>query len=107
MNTTDFTLAFWAKEDSSQHDQFVMGLAAWFGFQFEINNDFGASNAGECKLAAQYSNVSDTSHSQDLWFNGAATNSTKDNGGWKGWTYCNDLTGSGGLNALGSFRSYL
>lgn len=100
MNTTDFTLAFWAKEDSSQHDQFVMGLAAWYGFQFEINNDFGASNAGECKLAAQYSNVNDTSNSQDLWFNGAATNSTKDNGGWKGWTYCKDLTTSGGLDAL-------
>ena len=72
-----------------------MGLAAWYGFQFEIAGDYSS-----CKLAAQYNYGDGTSGSEDLWFNGAATNSTKDNGGWQGWTFCKDLTNSGGVKAL-------
>lgn len=101
MNTTNFTLSFWVYEDSTgRTDQFVMGIAGWYGMQFEINNT-GNSGLGECKLAAQYSLSTGSSTSQDLWFNGAATNSTKDNGGWKGYTFCKDLTTSGtGVNGL-------
>jgi hypothetical protein len=101
MNTNDFTLSFWVKEDSTgRTDQFVMGLAGWYGFQFEINNN-GNNKLGECKLAAQYSLSDGTTASQDLWFNGAATNTTKDNGGWKGWTYCKDLTSNNGTGVNG------
>jgi Concanavalin A-like lectin/glucanases superfamily/Bacterial Ig-like domain len=100
-NTSDFSLTFWIKEDSAgRKDQFTMGLAAWYGFQFEINNN-GNSGLGECKLAAQYSLSDGTSTSQDLWFNGADTNSTLYNGGWKGWTYCKDLTSHGGTGVNG------
>jgi hypothetical protein len=104
MNTggvRDFSLSFWIYEDSTgRKDQFTMGLAAWYGFQFEVNNN-GNGGLGECKLAAQYSLSDGTSTSQDLWFNGADTNTTLYNGGWKGWTYCRDLQSSGGTGVNG------
>jgi hypothetical protein len=97
MNTHDFSLGFWIKTNSADktNGHFVMGLAGWNGFQFEI---FGAYDG--CKLAGQYDLGDGTSASEDLWFNGGSTGTTKDNGGWQGWTYCKDLTGSGGLAAL-------
>ncbi len=99
-NTDDFTLSFWVMADSSRHDQFVMGLAGWYGFQFEINSN-GNGGLGECKLAAQYSLSDGTSASQDLWFNGGSSGTTKDNGGWQGWTYCKDLTSNNGTGVNG------
>lgn len=92
-NTHDFTLAFWVYADSTKHGQFVMGLAGWYGFQFEIAGDYGS-----CKLAAQYDFGDGTSGSEDLWF--AGDGQTKDNGGWQGWTFCKDLSSSGGVQAL-------
>jgi hypothetical protein len=83
-NTNDFTLAFWVMADSSKHGQFVMGLAGWFGFQFEIAGDYGS-----CKLAAQYRFADNTSGSEDLWF------PADGNLGWQGWTFCRDLRPTG------------
>lgn len=100
-NTSDFSLSFWVKEDTTgKRDQFVMGLAGWYGFQFEINSNVYGTQKGQCKLAAQYSLSNGTSASQDLWFDGSG--STKDNGGWQGWTFCKDLnSGTGtGVNGL-------
>jgi hypothetical protein len=101
VNTSDFSLSFWMKTDTTaKRSQFVMGLAGWYGFQFEINtNKYGTQN-GQVKLAAQYSVSDGTSASQDLWFDGSG--STKDNGGWQGWTFCKDLnSGTGtGVNGL-------
>lgn len=96
MNTHDFTLSFWIKTNSTgkTSGHFVMGLGGWNGFQFEI---FGAYDG--CKLAAQY-DLGATTGSEDLWFNGGSTGTTKDNGGWQGWTYCKDLTGAGGVEFL-------
>jgi len=96
-STNDFSIAFWIKADSTKHGQFVMGLAGWYGFQFEINHT-GNGGLGECKLAAQYRFADNTSGSEDLWFNGSG--SYNGNGGWQGWTFCKDLTGSGGVNAI-------
>ena len=93
----DFSLAFWIKADSTKHGQFVMGLAGWYGFQFEINHT-GNGGLGECKLAAQYRYANNTSGSEDIWFNGSG--SYNGNGGWQGWTFCKDLTASGGVNAI-------
>ncbi len=94
MRADDFTITFWVYADStSRKGQFVMGLAGWYGFQFEI---FGAYDG--CKLAAQYITGTATSASQDLFFNGDGK--TKDNGGWKGYTFCKDLTTSGGVRFL-------
>ena len=92
-NTSDFSLCFWVNADSTKHGQFVMGLSAWFGFQFEIAGDYGS-----CKLAAQYDFGDGTSGSEDLWF--AGDGQTRDNGGWQGWTFCKDLSSSGGVQAL-------
>jgi len=97
MNTSDFTLGFWIKTNSADktNGHFVLGLAGWNGLQFEI---YGAYDG--CKLAVQYDLGNGSSASEDLWFNGGSTGTTKDNGGWQGWTFCKDLTGSGGLAAI-------
>ncbi|HBH49880.1 MAG TPA: hypothetical protein DDX98_14640 [Bacteroidales bacterium] len=86
MNTSDFTLSFWVKAEQSGKGHFVMGLGAFYGFQFEIFGDFNG-----CKLAARYDLGDGTSAAEDLWFpaNGDL--------GWQGWTFCADWTGSGGL----------
>lgn len=95
MNTQNFTLSFWVKAVPSDPAKgfFVMGLGAYYGFQFEIATDISS-----CKLAAQYDLGGGKSGSEDLWFPGDGK--TKDNGGWQGWTFCKDLTGSGGVAGL-------
>jgi len=99
-NSSDFTLSFWMKSDTTaKRSQFVMGLSAWQGFQFEYNSNIYGNQIGQCKLAAQYSLSGGGSASQDLWFDGSG--STKDNGGWKGWTFCKDLVSSNGTGVNG------
>jgi hypothetical protein len=101
MNTHDFTLSFWVKAQSAGHvdadgnpkGHYVMGLGAFHGFQFEIAGDYSW-----CKLAASYELADGTTASEDLWFPGDGV--TGANGGWQGWTFCKDLTGSGGVAAL-------
>jgi hypothetical protein len=99
-NEHDFSLSFWVKTNSVGHvdaggnpkGHFVIGLGAFKGYQFEVAGDYGS-----CKLAASY-NVGDTAFTtEDLWFNGDGK--TGANGGWQGWTFCQDLTGSGGVAA--------
>ncbi|MFA5417702.1 MAG: LamG-like jellyroll fold domain-containing protein [Bacteroidales bacterium] len=92
-NTNNFTISFWVNADSTKHGQFVLGLAGWFGFQFEIAGDYTS-----CKLAAQYDLGDGSSTSEDLWFNGDGK--TGDNGGWQGWTFCKNLSTSGGVQGL-------
>ena len=88
MDTHDFTLSFWVKTNSADKTSgdFVMGLAGWFGFQFEIAADYSS-----CKLAAQYNESDTATASEDLWF------PANGNLGWQGWTFCRDLTSIGGL----------
>jgi hypothetical protein len=99
LESPDFTLAFWVKVDTNAHpqDHFIIGLGTFYGFQFEFDN-----GGNSCKLAASYSyqGGGDTTNSQDLWFPGTGTNTTKDNGGWQGWTFSKDLSGSGGVKSL-------
>jgi hypothetical protein len=104
LNSTDFSLSFWMKSDTTaKRSQFVMGLAGWNGFQFEYNsNVYGTGDRaqiGQCKLAAQYSFSDGTSGSQDLWLDGVGD--TKDNGGWKGWTYSRNLVANSGTGVNG------
>ena len=106
-NSADFSLSFWMKDDTTaKRDQFVMGLSAWFGFQFEYNsNNYintgnpNRSQIGQCKLAAQYSFSDGTSGSQDLWLDGVGD--TKDNGGWMGWTFSKNLIANSGTGVNG------
>lgn len=106
INTSDFSLSFWMKDDTTaKRDQFVMGLSAWQGFQFEYNsNIYGTGNTaqiGQCKLAAQYSYGGTTpgSTSQDLWLDGQG--GTKDNGSWQGWTFSKNLVANSGTGVNG------
>ena len=100
-NTSDFTIAFWIKTNSVGHvdasgnpkGHFVIGLGAWHGFQFEINGSYST-----CKLAANYSIGDSATASQDLVFDGSGK--YNGNGGFKGFTFCKDLTGSGGAAVL-------
>lgn len=101
MNVPNFTLSFWVKALSAGHvnaagdpkGHFVMGLGAYHGFQFEITGDYSW-----CKLAATY-NVGDTdSFFRDIEFKGDGIYNI--NTGYMGFTYCKDLTGSGGVAAL-------
>jgi hypothetical protein len=95
---SDFSISFWIYSDSTKHDQFCLGLAGWYGFQFEINHA-DDNNKGWCKLAAQYKFANGLSGSEDLWFNGDGK--TGANGGWQGWTFCKDLkTGGSSVNAI-------
>jgi len=93
--TDNFSLSFWVKQDTINHPQgnFVIGLGAYYGFQFEIGGD-------NCKLAASYGyeGGGDTTFAQDLWWNGDGK--TKDNGGFQGFVFNKDMTGSGGVPAL-------
>jgi hypothetical protein len=93
IKTANFTLSFWVKATTQEKGHFVMGLAAFYGFQFEIAGDFS-----NCKLAGRYDVGGTKTTSEDLWFPGDGK--TKDNGGWQGWTFNKDLTGSGGVAAL-------
>lgn len=78
MNTKNFTLSFWAKAQDAGHGQFVIGLAAFHGFQFEL---FGGFNG--FKMPVQFDYGDGTSGTGgDLAYNGDGK--TKDNGGWRG-----------------------
>ena len=96
-NTNNFTLSFWVKALASDpaKGHFVIGLGAFWGFQFEISGDYSS-----CKLAARY-DVGSTEVvglGEDLWFPGDG--STKDNGGWQGSTFHKDLRLTGGVAGL-------
>jgi len=101
MNTASFTLSFWMKTNSTDHldgggnpaGHFIIGLSAFYGFQFELNGGYNS-----CKLAARYELADGTTASEDLWFNGEGQ--TRDNGGWQGWDFCKDLRNSGGLDGI-------
>lgn len=95
LESPEFTLAFWVMIDTTSHPQghFVIGLGAFYGFQFEFD---GSS----CKMAASYAyaNGGDTTFAEDLWFPGNGV--TNGPNGWQGWTFCKDLTNSGGVGGL-------
>jgi len=82
MTTTSFTVAFWVKTNSTDktNSHFVMGLAGWNGFQYEIYGSYDGS-----KLGVQYQHATGTA-SEDMWFPALANTS------WQGWTYAKSLT---------------
>jgi hypothetical protein len=95
-NSTNFSISFWMKCDTTaKRSQFVFGLSAWYGFQFEYNSNIYGNQIGQCKLAAQYAITGGTSASEDLWFDGTG------NLGWQGWTFCKDLVTGGGTGVNG------
>lgn len=101
MAGNDLTISFWIKTNTNGHvnengdpaGNFVFGLGAFFGFQFEIPADISS-----CKLAASYVSDNGNTWGEDLWFNGSGQDNQ--NGGWQGWDFVADLTGTGGVASL-------
>ncbi len=92
MNNGSWTMSVWAKPmvhtDNADKGHFILGLGAFFGFQFEM---FGSYNG--FKLAASYTN-GPKDYSEDLWADGEG------NLGWQGWTFSKDFTPVGGMNTV-------
>jgi hypothetical protein len=86
MNNGDWTLSIWVKPNSSlAKGQFVLGLGAFYGFQFEISGGYN-----NFKLAASYAHntpapIGAGKFSEDLWADGTG------NIGWQGWTFSKDF----------------
>lgn len=90
LSNGDFAISFWVNADGAEDGHFVLGLAAWMGFQFEIAGDWAW-----VKMAMRYEQADGTFDGEDSWYPG--NGETKDNGGWQGWTFNRDVTSSGGV----------
>ncbi|MBX2946154.1 MAG: Ig-like domain-containing protein [Cyclobacteriaceae bacterium] len=88
MNNGSWTMSLWVKPNSSlEKGQFVLGLGAFYGFQFEI---FGSYNG--FKLAASYAHTNPAGagkFGEDLWADGEG------NLGWQGWVFSKDFRPAG------------
>jgi hypothetical protein len=84
MDTHDFTLSFWVKADNTGKGHFVIGLGAFYGFQFELFGDF---KGFKMPVMFDYGDGT-TGTGGDLAYNGDGK--TKDNGGWKGTVFNNE-----------------
>jgi len=81
INTHSFTLSFWMKATTATHGHFVMGLGAFFGFQFELDAAFKWF-----KMPVQFEYADGTTGTGgDLAYNGDGK--TKDNGGYQGTVF--------------------
>jgi len=100
-----YTMSFWVKTNSNDHlnqngdpqGHFVLGCGGFSGYQFEINAN-GDNEYPSCKFANGYYIDDVTFTAEDAFF--AGDGKAADNGGWQGWDFQADLTGSGGVNAI-------
>ena len=92
MEHKSFALSLWIKANSTKEGHFILGLAAWKGFQLEISSDWAW-----IKLTTQYAEDGSLSDSEDTWFTG--TGETLSNGGWQGWTYHKEVVPHGSVGA--------
>jgi hypothetical protein len=92
MNNGSWSMSVWVKAnehtDDANKGHFVIGLGAYFGFQFEIFDNYNAF-----KLAASYTNGTND-FSEDMWADGTG------NLGWQGWVFSRDFTPVGGMNTV-------
>jgi hypothetical protein len=102
MHDGDWAISFWLKTalhtDNVDKGHFVMGLGAFYGFQFEVYGGYGG-----WKLATRYAFNNTTTQTEettteDNGFNGDGKQA--DNGGWQGFPFTKDLTASGGPAAI-------
>jgi Bacterial Ig-like domain len=96
INTNDFTISFWVKAvphtDNADKGHFVMGLGAFYGFQFEI---YGGYGGWKMPVRYTYNNKGTIGTiTEDNGFNGDGKAAS--NGGWLGFAFTKDLTSSGG-----------
>jgi len=101
INTSDFTISFWMKTNSADHPGpdgqpagfCVIGLGSFYGLKFEINGGFT-----ECVMTGRFDVGGGNSVAGDCSFNGDGKSYL--NGGWQGYTFCKDLSNSGGISEL-------
>lgn len=98
MENQDFAISFWVKASTDKNGQFVLGLAGFRGFQFEIGGEAWDAANKSVKLATQYGFENGNTGAEDTWWNGDGK--TKDNGGWQGSTFNKDVSGAGGVGAI-------
>lgn len=85
-----FSISFWVKANSAKQGHFVLGLAGWYGFQFEIlGGDWAAVDKG-VKLATRYDLGSGATDAEDTWWNGQPN-------GWQGSTFAKDIPDPDGI----------
>jgi hypothetical protein len=77
MTHDDLTVSFWVKADGTKNGHFVLGLAGWYGFQFEIGGEVWDAVNKSVKLAARYELANGEFTGEDTWWNGQAN-------GWQG-----------------------
>jgi hypothetical protein len=77
METQDFTFSFWCKAEDAGHGHFVVGLAAFYGFQFELFGGFD-----QFKMPVRYDFGNGDSGGGDMLYNGDGL--TLQNDGWRG-----------------------
>lgn len=83
----DFSVSFWVKIDGTKESHFVFGLAAWYGFQFEVlGGSWEATDKG-VKLATRYQ-LASTTDAEDTWWNGNPN-------GWQGSLFAKDVSSTG------------
>ncbi len=88
----DFSVSFWVKANSTKEGHFVFGLAAWYGFQFEIMGGPWTATDKGVKLATRYALTGGTD-AEDTWWNGNPN-------GWQGSTFAKDISSSGGIASV-------
>lgn len=93
MNNGNWSMSIWVKPNSTlAKGQFVLGLGAFYGFQFEISGGYN-----NFKMAASYAHNAPGGaggFNEDLWADGEGK--TKDKGDWQGWTFSKDF----GVNTM-------
>ncbi|MBL7851025.1 MAG: Ig-like domain-containing protein [Cyclobacteriaceae bacterium] len=87
----DFSISFWIKANSTKEGHFVLGLAAWYGFQFEImGGPWDADDKG-VKLATRYDVTGGLTEAEDTWWNAEPN-------GWQGSTFAKDVPAPNGID---------
>jgi len=85
-----FSISFWIKANSAKEGHFVLGLAGWYGFQFEIlGGPWDAVDKG-VKLATRYDLGSSATDAEDTWWNGQPN-------GWQGSTFAKEIPAPDGI----------
>ncbi len=92
LDSENFALSMWVKPDASNtHGHFVIGLAGFLGFQYEIAQDMSSA-----KLAARYHLANDEIRGEETWWNGEGLKEDS----WVGWTFSKDVGGATGVKAI-------
>lgn len=92
MTNGDFAISFWMKADGTKVNHFVLGLGAWYGFQFEIEGQPWTSPTKAVKLATRYQLATLTDTEETLW-NGNPNTSP-------GSEFSKDVSATGGISPI-------